>query len=239
MSGIKVFFTPRVIKGDSVRPMDIIRAPYFRMAMLTTLAGTLSYLIGMNAPHVSGVTAAIAAMVSMRHTFHDSIQESFRQVVGVLIGGSVGYVAIKLIGFNAWVIGAAIFASFVASRLLRLGEEGAMAIAVTVILVVGPNVSTSTIEQRFFGVILGATIATFFSYFVREGSPKDRALHAGIAEAHAMSDLLNEIAASLTNQDGHIEVAQARAWMARAERISLALTNIKDNALSPVRADGK
>jgi len=232
MSGIKRFFTPRAVAGVSVRPMDIVRAPYFRMAVLTTLAGSISYLIGMNAPRVSGVTAAIAAMVSMRHTFHDSIQESFRQVVGVVIGGSVGYVAIKLVGFNAYVIGAAIFASFVAARLMRLGEEGAMAIAVTVILVVGPNVSTSTIEQRFLGVILGAAIATFFSYFVRKGSPKDRALQAGIAEAHAMSDLLNDIASALTEQDGVVNVAQAKKWMVRAKEIAVTLREIKAQALS-------
>ena len=86
MSKVKDFFTPRNVAGEKVTLIDIINAPYFRLATLTTIAGTLAYFIGANLPMVSGVTAAITAIVSVRHTFHDSIQGSFLQILGVVIG---------------------------------------------------------------------------------------------------------------------------------------------------------
>lgn len=232
MSGIKQFFIPRTISGDSVRPIDIIRAPYFRLAVLTTLAGTVAYFIGLKTPNVSGTTAAITAIVSVRHTFHDSIQESFRQILGVLIGGTVAFTAMKFVGFNSIVVMLAIFTCFVAARLLKLGEEGAIAIGVTVILVVGPNAQASTIEQRFLGVLLGTSLAIFVSYFVRKGSPQDRALKAGIEQSFAMSALLNQIAKSLTENDGVVNPKLAHRWLAKAEFIASEIDDIKIGAES-------
>jgi uncharacterized membrane protein YgaE (UPF0421/DUF939 family) len=232
MARVKDFFTPRNVAGEKVTLIDIINAPYFRLATLTTIAGTLAYFIGANLPMVSGVTAAITAIVSVRHTFHDSIQGSFLQILGVVIGGTVAFVAMRLVGFNSVVVMFAIFTCFVTARLLKLGEEGAIAIAVTVILVVGPSVTASTIEERFFGVLLGAALATFASYFVRKGSPQDRALKAGIEQSFALSALLHAIAKALTENDGTVDPKIASKWLARAEFISNEIDEIKANAQS-------
>jgi hypothetical protein len=227
MSALKQFFIPRAIAGERVRLLDIIRAPYFRLAVLTTLAGTFAYFIGLKTPHVSGTTAAITAIVSVRHTFHDSLKESFRQILGVLIGGTVAFASMKLVGFNSIVVMLAIFTCFIVARLLKLGEEGAIAIGVTVILVVGPNASTSTIEQRFLGVLLGTSLAVFVSYFVRKGTPQSRALTAGIEQSFAMSALLNAVAKSLTENDGVVDPKLAKRWLARAEFIASEIDDIK------------
>jgi uncharacterized membrane protein YgaE (UPF0421/DUF939 family) len=104
MSKVRNFFTPRNVAGEKVTLADLINAPYFRLATLTTIAGTLAYFIGANLPLVSGVSAAITAIVSVRHTFHDSAQESFLQILGVVIGGTVAFAAMKLIGFNSVVV---------------------------------------------------------------------------------------------------------------------------------------
>jgi len=232
MSKVSDFFTPRNVAGKKITLVDIINAPYFRLATLTTLAGTLAYFIGANLPMVSGVSAAITAIVSVRHTFHDSIRESFFQVLGVVIGSTVAFAAMKLVGFSSIVVMFAIFTCFATARLLKLGEEGAIAIAVTVILVVGPNVTTNTIEQRFFGVLLGASFATIASYFVRKGSPQDRALKAGIEQSFALSALLNSIAKVLTENDGTVDPKIASRWLARAEFIANEIAEIKANAQS-------
>ena len=232
MSRVKQFFTPRSVAGNKVTISDIIAAPYFRLAVLTTIAGTLAYFIGANLPNVSGITAAITAVVSVRHTFHDSAQQSFLQIIGVIIGGTVAFIASQLIGFNSVVVMLAIFTCFIAARLLKLGEEGAIALIVTVILVVGPTVSASTVEQRLFGVLLGATFATFVSYFVRKGTPQDRALMAGIEQSYAMSALLNAIAKALTENDGQVDPKVASKWLARAEFIANEIDDIKSSAQS-------
>lgn len=232
MSRVQEFFTPRNVAGKKVTVSDIVAAPYFRLAVLTTIAGTLAYFIGANLPNISGITAAITAVVSVRHTFHDSAQQSFLQIIGVIIGGSVAFVASQVIGFNSVVVMLAIFTCFVAARLLKLGEEGAIALVVTVILVVGPNVTASTLEQRFFGVLLGAAFATFVSYFVRKGSPQDRALMAGIEQSYAMSALLNSIALALTENDGKVDPKIASKWLVRAEFIANEIDDIKESAKS-------
>jgi len=232
MPSFKKFFTPRNAAGEKITLSDIINAPYFRLATLTTLAGTLAYFIGANLPMVSGVSAAITAIVSVRHTFHDSVKESFFQILGVVIGSTVAFASMRLVGFNSVVVMLAIFSCFVTARLLKLGEEGAIAIAVTVILVVGPSVTASTIEQRFFGVLLGASLAMVASYYVRKGSPQDRALMAGIEQSFAMSALLNNIAKALTENDGTVDPKTASRWLARAEFISNEIDEIKSNAES-------
>ena len=59
------------------------------VAVITASAGTVAYFLGAKFDMISSTTAAITAVVSVRHTFHESVQESFRQVLGVLIGGLV------------------------------------------------------------------------------------------------------------------------------------------------------
>jgi uncharacterized membrane protein YgaE (UPF0421/DUF939 family) len=109
MSRVKDFFTPRNIAGEKVTLIDVFNAPYFRLATLTTIAGTLAYFIGANLPMVSGISAAITAIVSVRHTFHDSVKESFFQILGVVIGSTVAFAAMRLVGFNSVVVMFAIF----------------------------------------------------------------------------------------------------------------------------------
>lgn len=230
MSSLKQFFHPRNIAGDKLSIKDIIRAPYFRLAVLTSFAGAISYWIGARTPHVSGVTAAITALVSVRHTFHGAIRESYYQVLGVVIGGTLAFSLLKFMGFNSLVVMLAIFTCFVTARYLKLGEEGAIAISITMVLVIGPTVSTTAIETRFYGVILGASLATAVSYFVHKGSPHDRALKAGIEQSFAMSALLHKISETLSESGGAVDRKTARSWLAQAEFIANEIADIKENA---------
>lgn len=219
MSAWKDFFRPTNVSVGGVTLKDVIRAPYVRLAVLTATAGTLAYFLGARIPSVSAVTAAITAVISIRHTLHETVRESFFQVLGVAVGATVGYVATKAIGFNSVVVLLAIISCFAISRLFKLGEEGAIAIAVTVVLVIGPTFNQDKVETRFFGVMLGAALATFFSYFVRVGAPQDRALRDGLVEARSLSRLLHEIAVTLSGTDVHVERKQAMQWLAQAEYI--------------------
>lgn len=234
MSALKEFFTPKNIAGDKVSFRDILNAPYFRLAILSSLAATTAYFIGANSTFISGTTAAITALVSVRHTFHDSIRESATQIVGVLIGGTVAFLTIQFIGFNSFVVLFSVFTCFITARLLKLGEEGAIALGITLILVIGPRTSSGaleTIEQRFLGVLLGVSLAIIVSYFVRKGSPQSRALKAGIDQSLAMSELLHKISDKLA---GESEIGQTQAvlWLAKAEKIANEIDEIKSQAQS-------
>lgn len=232
LNAVKQFLTPARVSENGLRLLDVLTAPFFRLAVLTSLAGTLGYFWAEAVPSASAVTAAITAMVSMRHTFHDSIRESVNQVLGVLLGGVVAYLTIKVVGFTPVVYFVSILTCFVVSRLLKLGEEGAVAIGITVVLVLAPSVSAGTIEERLLGVLIGGLIAMSLSYFVRSGTPHGRALKAGIDQSRAMAALLHEIAVSLSQDDATVSRAQASRWLAKAEFISAEVVRIRANAES-------
>lgn len=234
VSALRDFFRPSRISADGFRFVDVVRAPYVRLAALTAVAGTAAFAVGGTIPNTSAITAAITAMVSIRHTFHDSIRDSVTQVLGVMLGGTVAYIAMKLIGFNALVIFLAIGSCFVVARLLRLGEEGALAIAVTVILVLGPTIKAEKIETRLYGVLVGVVIAMATSYFVRSGSPQERALKAGVAQSRAMSELLHEVAMTLADGSAEVSRPQAAKWLVRAEVIAQEVDTIRAQAESAV-----
>jgi uncharacterized membrane protein YgaE (UPF0421/DUF939 family) len=230
VSAFRNFFRPYRVSAGGIQLADILSAPYVRLAGLTAIAGTLAFSLGRALPNTSAVTAAITAIVSMRHTFHESIRESLTQVLAVMLGGTVAFVAMKLIGFNAVVIFLAIGSCFVVARLLKLGEEGALAIAITVILVLGPTIKAERIETRFAGVVAGVVIAMGTSYFVRSGTPQERALRAGVAQSRAMAELLHQISTTLATPALDVSRAQAADWLARAEAIAEEVAQVREQA---------
>lgn len=232
VEAIKQFLTPASVSASGIRVRDFVTAPFFRLAVLTSLSGTAGYFLALQVPMASAMTAAITAIVSMRHTFHDSIREGVNQVVGVLLGGVVAYVTIKVIGFSPVVYFISILTCFVVSRLLRLGEEGAIAIGITVVLVLAPSVTQNSIEQRLLGVVIGGLIAMGLSYFVRSGTPQQRALQAGIERSRAMAALLHTIALRLADENEDVSREQASKWLAQAELIAGEIAGIKANAES-------
>ena len=66
---LKDFFRPSRVSETGVRLLDVVTAPYVRLAALTSLAGTFGYYFGALFPNASPVTSAIIAMVSMRPFF--------------------------------------------------------------------------------------------------------------------------------------------------------------------------
>ncbi len=155
------------------------------------------------------------------------------QIIGVLIGGTVAFLTIKFIGFNSIVVLFAIFTCFVTARLLRLGEEGAIALGITLILVIGPRTESGalgTIETRFMGVLLGASLAIVVSYFVRQGTPQSRALHAGLTQSIALASLLNRISKKLALESDAITRTMSVTWLREAKKIVEELVDITEAA---------
>jgi hypothetical protein len=193
--------------------------PFVRLALLSALAATIGYVVGATSPHISPVVAAITALITIRPTFHASIQEALRQTLGVVLGALIAFAALNLIGFSGAALFLAVLAVFLTAHLLRLGEEGAIAVSVTVILVVGPHFNTQAIETRLFGVLLGSLIALVVSYFTRPGTPHGRALDAVLAEGERISRLLTTIGHTLAAGQGEVPLVAAQQWLDEAEDI--------------------
>ncbi len=59
MSALREFFTPKNIAGSKVTLRDVTNAPYFRLAVLSSIAATTAYFIGANSVNISGTTASL------------------------------------------------------------------------------------------------------------------------------------------------------------------------------------
>ena len=232
--GLQDFFRPSRVSVGGVTLTDVINAPFFRLASLTAIAGTLGFFIGSKYPNVSATTAAITAVVSVRHTFHESIREGFMQIIGVLVGAFVAFTAIQTVGFNSIIFLFAITSCFFIARLFKLGEEGAIAISITTILVLGPYVSSEKIETRLFGVLIGSALAMVVSFFVARGQPQERALKDGLQEARELARVLYEISKAFSTGTEKIMPAQGRKWLARIEHIQSDVEEALVNAQSAV-----
>ena len=210
------------------------RRPYPRLAVLSAAAAATAYALGTLSSHVSPVVAAVTALISVRPTFHASVREAWRQVLGVIIGAVFAFVAVAALGPSAVALFAALVVCYLTASLLRLGEEGAVAVGVTVILVVGPHLSTDAIETRLFGVLVGSLLALVVSYFTRPGTPHGRALADVVEQGDRASALLTAIGHALTERDGHLSDVLADRWLDEAEDILGRTTEIKQLALDAV-----
>lgn len=147
---------------------------YLRTAILATLAVLTAYSIGDSTNFIAADIAAIWALISVRATFHTAVRDTVIQVLGTLLGGLIGYGAVLLFGFNIWIMGGLVLFSFLVGLLFRLGVEGAAVIGFTIIVVISNTFSLESTEARILGVVLGTLIATFFSLFVKRGTPQKR-----------------------------------------------------------------
>ena len=213
----------------------LLRRDYLRLAVLSALAAAVAYGIGAALPMVSPVVAAITALISVRPTFHASLRESLLQVLGVVVGAGVALVAFAALGWSALALGIALLAVFGVARLLRLGEEGAVAVGVTVILVAGPRLDAEAVETRLLGVLLGCAVALLASFVRRPGTPHERALAALVDQADAASALLARAAEGLAADNG-VDADAAREDLAAAQRILAETLRLRAEAQEAVHA---
>ena len=224
----------RVMTSLFQRLSAAVRHSDARVAVLSAAAAAIAFGLGSLTPEVSAVVAAITALVSVRPTFHGSMQEGLRQVLGVAFGGAFAWAALHVVGYSALSLFLTVIVCFIAAHLLRLGHDGAVAVGVTVILVVGPHFSPEAVETRFLGVIVGSAVALAVSFFTRPGTPHGRALADVADEADRTSELLVTIAATLESHEGRINLDTAREWLAEAEDILASTGQIHHDASDAV-----
>ncbi len=142
---------------------------YTRIAAATTIAAFLAYIAGQYLPYASAVPAAITAVVATQVSFHQATKGAFIQVLGALLGAAVALGIVSVVGSGALSILLLVALCFVVARVLHVAspEESpivASTLAVTVILVVGTNLTTELAVERFGGIVVGALFAIIASY---------------------------------------------------------------------------
>jgi hypothetical protein len=210
---------------------------YVRVALLASLAAVIAFSIGSLLAQISAVVAAITAIISIRPTFHDAAKEAFRQVIGTIFGAATALgLTIIFDGFNSIILLASLLVGFLAARLMKLGEEGAITIAITIILVTGVNMNTDAVEARFLGVVLGALIALPFSFYASAGTPTSRAMGRIQKGSETITQTLNEISDALAgSENGRIfDSSKIQEWALRVEEVRWDLVEVRKDIESAI-----
>jgi uncharacterized membrane protein YgaE (UPF0421/DUF939 family) len=203
------------------RWVSLWQSGYLRLAVLTATAATVAFVIGDIAPFVDPIPAAITAVVSTRPTFHHAAKEALFQVIGVIAGALVAFAAIMTIGFGPATIAILILSSFGIVRLLRIADPqtapyAAMAVSVTVILVIGAQMSPEGALERFLGVVVGGMCALIASYFTTKGEPVGRISVELSAVQGLLADLLSQIAEDVQRP---LTPVLTQRWFDQARRL--------------------
>lgn len=158
------------MRGETLRKRAArIDRSYTRIAVATTLAAFAAYMVARYIPYTSAVPAAITAVVATQVSFHQATKGAFIQVLGALLGAAVALGIVSVVGSGALSILLLVGLCFVVARLLHVAspEESpivASTLAVTVILVVGTNLTTELAVERFGGIVVGAVFAIIASF---------------------------------------------------------------------------
>lgn len=203
---------------------------YLRHSIIAALTATAAFTVSHSTPLVSEPVATITALVTLRATFHESAQETARQIVGAGLGAIVAFLGLFFIRTPTVTFFVTILCTFAIARLLRLGIEGAVPMAVTLVLVFGPDFSIQAVESRLAGIVVGTVFGLVGSLFVRKGTPTRR-LHSSIRTySSRLESLMMEMSGTLARRQGDTHTARIEEWSVEAEAIQSALVDLRQSA---------
>lgn len=213
----------RIFKKLDAKQLYTIYA--VRVTIFATLSTVVAYFLASLTVLASPIIAAILSLSSIKPTFHDTVRESVRQIVGTFFGAIFGLLFISFFGFNLLTLAIIVATSFIAGWILKLRAEGGITIAVTVILVSGPLLGDlESIEQRLFGVIIGAICALIASYLIMPASPHKQILQVTIEQGEKTSKLLKKIGVKFSKEN--ITKETVESWL---EEINTIIETMKEN----------
>lgn len=204
------------------------RRVWVRQIFVTSVAGALAWQVGdAFVPH-GGVTAAIAAAITVQMSLHKSMREGFGQILGTAIGAGVALASEQAFGLGAVTVAITIGLCAVVSRALRLGAAATVNVPVTALIVIGPGPSESTALHRLTAIVIGALIAIFLSYFSHPKNPEGRTVDDIARLATETAELLATMALGVERGFDRIESGR---WLARARVLTSRVPRVRAQAL--------
>jgi hypothetical protein len=189
---------------------------WLRRLIVTTLAVLSAWSIGSLFDGPDALVASILTLITLRVSLHASVNEAVGQLVGVGIGVGIAFSALALGGDIVLAVAIAAVTSHLSSRLLGLGDEGAVNIAITSLIVLGPGNNEATASDRVWGTLIGVVVAVVFSYWMHPSSPVGRTLEL-VTDLHRHgADLLGRMSRQVT--DGY-SLDDAMVWLHEAREL--------------------
>ena len=188
-----------------------------RVVVLATASSVLAFLVGSAVPNfISPVIASIVALTAIKSSFYDTVRETFKQIIGTIIGAAFGIVLISFVGFNVYSLILIVIASMLIGFVLRLEAAGGLFIAGTVILIAGPLLGDlQLIEERVAGVFVGALFALLASLFLVPSDKHREALVNILAVGESSAMVLGKVSKNLKNDT--LKKASVSKWLNEVE----------------------
>jgi hypothetical protein len=179
-----------------------------------TSAAVVSYLISL--PLTRGaidLTGPLTALLVVQASAFSTIKMGAVRVGAVLSGILVATLLSTVIGLTWWSLGAAIAASLLLAKVLRLGEQ-ALETPISAMLILGVTNHDLAAEVRILNTLIGAAVGVAFNLVYPPAMPTASAGRALLRVADAAAAPLDAAADAL--EQGPVTRAHVEDWMARA-----------------------
>lgn len=179
-------------------------------------AATSAYLIASQTTFINPTIATLIAIISVKQTLHETLQETSYQMVGTLIGAAAAITLSTYLGFQWWSVPILITLSFMLAVVFKLGARGGTIISITIVFITAPFIDESiTSQQRIFGVALGIFLAAIASLIPIKQHPHVILQHKIDESKKVLQTLLYTIGQTLTI--GQMDKQNITQWIVEAD----------------------
>ena len=204
---------------------------WIRQILVASLAGGTAWLIGNQVGGRGGIVAAIVCTLTIRISLHRSLREGFGQILGNFIGAIVATISVHYLGLGFYSISLTILICSILAAVLRLGSIASVNVPVVAMIIIGPDLSESTVAHRLGATLVGAITGIAFSYFSHPKTPIDRTYDLlnklGLQGAALLAEMSEGVAAGYSQEDAGHWLARARALVRSLPELRLQIGDAK------------
>lgn len=181
----------------------------FRLTAAATAAYVLSQVVTPGTPDLTG---PLTALLVVQASAFSTIKMSAVRVGAVLSGILVATLLSTWIGLTWWSLAAAIAASLLLAKVLRLGEQ-ALETPISAMLILGVSNHDIASETRILNTLIGAAVGVAFSVVYPPAMPIGQARQALLRVVEAAASALDNAAEAL--ETGPVTREQVTEWVGR------------------------
>ena len=204
---------------------------WIRQILIASLAGGTAWLIGNQLGGRGGIVAAIVCTLTIRISLHRSLREGFGQILGNFIGAIVATISVHYLGLGFFSISLTILICSILAAVLHLGSIASVNVPVVAMIIIGPDLSESTVAHRLGATLVGALTGIFFSYFSHPKTPIDRTYELlnklGLQGAALLAEMSEGVASGYSQEDAGHWLARARALVRSLPELRLQIGDAK------------
>lgn len=185
--------------------------PTLLTVLRLTAAGVVSYLFTLVLTDGAvDLTGALTALLVVQASAYSTLRTGVVRVGAVLSGVLVATGLSTWIGLTWWSLGAAIAASLVLAKVLRLGEQ-TIEVPISAMLILGVSNHDVAAEIRVLTTLIGAGVGVAFNVLYPPAMPTEQAGRSLLRVADAAAEPLDAAGEALTA--GPVTAEQVGVWL--------------------------